>query len=140
MIGMSKKTHTSIVITDTVKLEGYTFQVTEIGNNAFKDSTKLKTVKIGNKLKKIRTKAFANCKKLKKITVGKGLVSIGKQAFSNCRALRTIEVNSSTVKMVDRNAFKGISSKASIKVPKKRVSKYKQIFKKDGRGKKVKIK
>ena len=139
VIGMSKKTHTTITIPNTVTLKGYVFKVTEVGNKAFANSTKLRKVTIKDNVTKIRTKAFYNCKKLTTLKVGKGLTSIGKEAFSKCRILKKITINSSKIKTVGKNAFKEISGKAKIKVPKKQVSKYKGIFKKDGRPKGVKI-
>ena len=139
VIGMSKKTHTTITIPNTVTLKGYVFKVTEVGNKAFANSTKLRKVTIKDNVTKIRTKAFYNCKKLTTLKVGKGLTSIGKEAFSKCKILKKITINSSKIKTVGKNAFKEISGKAKIKVPKKQVSKYKGIFKKDGRPKGVKI-
>lgn len=103
----------------SVKIDGFTFQVTAIS-----------------------AKAFAGCKKLKTVTIGANVRSIGKQAFKNCKKLSKITIRSTklTNGKVGAGAFKGIAKKATIKVPKKKYKAYKKILRKKGAGKKVKIK
>ena len=107
----------SLSIPATVKINGVTYKVTSIANNAFK-----------------------NCKKLRKITIGANVTSIGKNAFSKAKALKTITVKSKKLKKVGKGAFKGIHKKAVIKVPKAKLKKYKKLFKGKGQKKTVKIK
>lgn len=109
---------TSITIPATVDINGYTYKVTEIAPKAFKNNKKLKSVTIGKNVKKIGKEAFYNCKKLKKITI-----------------------KSNVLKSVGKNAIKGINKKATIKVPKKQLKKYKKLFKsKTGYKQSMKIK
>lgn len=136
----AKKTYTSITIPKTVKLNGFTFKVTEIGKNAFKSNKSLKTVKIGDYVTKIGTTAFANCKKLKTVTMGKGIKSIGSKAFYGDKVLKKVVIKSTKITKVYSNAFKGIHKKGVITVPKKKVKQYKKIFKKGGQSATVKIK
>lgn len=135
-----KKTYTSISVPKTVKLNGYTFKVTEIYKNAFKNNTKLKTVKIADNVSKIGSYAFAGCKKLNTVTIGKGLKSIGSKAFYNDNLLKSIVIKSTKVNKVDSKAFSGIHKNAYINVPNKKASAYKKIFKNGGQAKTVKIK
>lgn len=135
-----KRTYTSISVPKTVKLNGYTFKVTEIYKNAFKNNTKLKTVKIADNVSKIGSYAFAGCKKLKLVTIGKGLKSIGSKAFYNDKLLKSIVIKSTKVNKVDSKAFSGIHKNAYINVPNKKASAYKKIFKNGGQAKTVKIK
>lgn len=135
-----KKTYTSISVPKTVKLNGYTFKVTEIYKNAFKNNTKLKTVKIADNVSKIGSYAFAGCKNLKSVTIGKGLKSIGSKAFYNDKLLKSIVIKSTKVNKVDSKAFSGIHKNAYINVPNKKASAYKKIFKNGGQAKTVKIK
>ena len=67
--------------------------------------------------------------------------------FANKKA-KTVSI-SATVKIkgvsykvtgIAKNAFKGITKKTAIKVPKKKVSSYKKIFKSKGLSSKVKVK
>lgn len=111
-----KKTLTSVSIPATVKINGYTFQVTAIGNKAFAGCTKLKSVKIGAKV-----------------------TTIGKEAFSGCKALTSITSSSNVLKAVGSSAFKGISAKAVIKVPAAKLSAYQKLLKGKGQKSSVKI-
>lgn len=112
----TKKTLTSVSIPATVKINGYTFQVTAIGNKAFAKCTKLKSVKIGTKV-----------------------TTIGKEAFSGCKALTSITISSNVLKAVGSSAFKGISAKAVIKVPAAKLSAYQKLLKGKGQKSSVKI-
>lgn len=116
--------------------------VKTIGENAFMGCSKLQTVTMGNNVTSIRAKAFYKCKKLKKITIPSKVNQIGKQAFYGCKSLKTITIKTKklTSKKVGSKAFKGISSKAVIKVPAKKVSTYKKMLRSKGVGSKAKIK
>ncbi len=115
--GATKKV-TKVSIPKTVKIGGITFTVTQIGDNAFKSNTKLKSV-----------------------TIGANVTKIGKNAFSGCKKLSKITIKGSKLKSVGKNAIKGINKKATIKVPKKKLKKYKSLFKsKTGFKKSMKVK
>ena len=116
--------------------------VASIGNSAFYGCSKLKTVNMETNVTTIGKKAFYKCTVLTKITIPSKVNQIGAQAFYGCKKLRTITVKTTklTSKKVGSKAFKGISSKASIKVPKSRLSSYKKILKTKGIGAKVKVK
>lgn len=109
----------NVVIPVGVKINGKTYKVTAIANNAYK----------GNK-------------NLTKITIGSNVSKIGKNAFSGCVNLKkiTIKTTKLTASKVGKNAFKGINKKATIKVPKSKVKTYKKIIKARGISKSVKIK
>lgn len=108
----------SLSIPATVTIDGYTYKVTAIADKAFK-----------------------NNKKLKSVTIGKNVTKIGKKAFSGCKKLKKITIKSTVLKSVGKNAIKNIDKKATIKVPKKQLSKYKKLFKsKTGFKKTMKIK
>ncbi|MCI8507289.1 MAG: leucine-rich repeat protein [Lachnospiraceae bacterium] len=113
----AKKDAASVTVPDTVKIQGKTYKVTSVAENAFKGS-----------------------KKLKSVTVGRNVTSIGKNAFNGCSGLKKVTVKTVKLKSVRKNALKGIHKKAVIKVPKSRLSKYKKLFKGKGQSKTVKIK
>lgn len=154
-----------ITIPNTMKVEGVTYTITAIGKDAFRGNKKITSVKLGNKIKVIESGAFSGCSKLKSLTLGKNVTSIGdkafykckkltkitiptkvkkigKQAFAGCSKLKNITVKTKklTTKSVGDKAFKGIHSKATIKVPGKKLKAYKSLLKKKGVGKKAKIK
>ncbi len=114
----TKNNKKTVKIPKTVKIKGKTYTVTEISAEAFKGNTKLKSV-----------------------TIPEGVTKIGKDAFSGCKNLKMITIKSSKLKTVGKNAIKGIHKKATIKVPKKKLTKYKRLFKtKTGYKKSMKIK
>ena len=108
-----------IIIPDTVTINGEIYKVTKIADNAFK----------GNKT-------------VTNITIGSNVKTIGKNAFSGCKKLKTIVIKSKmlTDKKISKKAFKGISKKTVIKVPKKKMAAYKKLLKKKGLSSKNKIK
>lgn len=113
-----------------------------IGNSAFSGCSKLKTVSFHKSaaLTMIGNSVFNGCKAMKAITLPKKLEAIGSKAFYNCSKLKTIKIQSTVLKKVGKNAFKGIYKKATIKVPKKKLGEYKNLLKKKGQSSKVKIK
>ena len=114
----SKKQKASVTIPDTVTIDEVTYKVTSIAANAFKNNKKLKKVVIGKNVTKIGKKAFYGCSKLKQITV------------------KTTKL---TKKNVGSQAFKGIHKKAAFKVPKKKISSYRKVFRARGAAKTTKV-
>lgn len=125
---------TSVNIPATIKSAGKTYKVTGISEGALENCKKLKKVSIGSNVEEIGEDAFAGCKALTEITIPSSVTSIGEKAFYNCKKLKniTIKTDKLTKKTVGSNAFKGINSKAVIKVPSKVYSSYKKILKKKG--------
>ncbi len=58
----------------------------------------------------------------------------------NCKSLNKITIKATGLKSAGKNALKGISKKAVITVPKKKLKAYKNILKSKGQAKSVKIK
>ena len=160
----NKKAKT-VSIPATVKIDGVTYKVTKVDDNAFKNNktvtkvtvgsniktigknafsgaTKLKTVKIGKNVTTIGSNAFKGCSSLTSVTLGSKATKIGANAFSGCKKLKTIKITSTklTSKTVSKNAFKGLTKATTIKVPKKKLSAYKKLFKQKGLSSKVKVK
>ena len=99
---------TKVTIQDTVKVGNYSFKVTTIGKNAFKNNKKLKSIVIGNNVK-----------------------SIGSNAFSKASKLSSVTFKGTKIVKVGRNAFKGTSSKMKVTVSKKMKSKTLRALKKN---------
>ena len=114
----SKKAKT-VKVPSTITVNGVKCQVTSIAPKAMKGNKKLTKVVIPASVRTIGTQAFAGCKNLKNIT---------------------IQTPYLTKKSVGAKAFKGISDKAVIKVPKKQFKAYQKLLKTKGVSKKVKIK
>lgn len=160
----SKKT--TVTIPDTVTLkDGTVAEVIEIAANAFKNNAKLTKVTVGKNVKTIGNSAFSGCKKLKTANLGSKVAVIGNNAFAKCTSLtgitipktvtsigtkafygdkkcKTITIKSTKLKAktVSKNAFKGITSKTTIKVPKAKKKAYTTLLRKKGLSGKVGIK
>ena len=97
-----------MTIPAVIKVNGVTYKVTSIGAKAFNGNKKLTKVTIGTNIKKISNNAFFKCRSLKTVTIKSVLL---------------------TKKAANKKAFKGISRKMVIKVPKKMMKAYVKMFK-----------
>ena len=86
-------------------------------------------------------------KKVKKLTIpatitiqGKKytVTEIGSKAFSGCKNLKQVTIKSKKITKIGKNAFKNVSKKAVVKVPKSKKKVYKKLLKKAGYKGKVK--
>ena len=109
---------------------------------AFKGNKIIQNVTIGSSITKIGDKAFSGCTALKKIVLPASVKSIGKEAFLKCAKLSNITIKTTklTSKKVGKNAFKGISARAVLKVPARSRKAYTALLKKKGLPAKAKIK
>ena len=92
------------------------------------------------KITSVAANALKGNKKVKTLTIGKNTVKIGKGAFQNCKNLKKIVIKSKKLKKIGSNAFKGISKKAVVKVPKSKKKYYTKLLRASGLPKSVKIK
>lgn len=154
-----------VIVPDKVVINGDTYKVTSVSDSAFKDNETVKAVVIGKNVKTIGRNAFSGCKnleevelpnsittindkafyqctKIKAITIPSKVNKIGKQAFYGCKNLKkiTIKTKKLTSKKVGAKAFKGTSSKATVKVPKSKVNAYKKLLKAKGLSSKATVK
>ena len=120
--GLNKK-QTKVTIPATVKINGVTCKVTQIGKNAFKGYSKLKT-----------------------LTIGKNVTTIGANSFNGCKKLSKVTFKGTAVKTIKSGAFKKTSSKITVSVPKslkkntKKANAFKKKLIKSGMSKKLKLK
>ena len=105
-----------------------------IGKQAFYNCTGLKSVTLPAKLTAIGDKGFYKCTSLGSIVIPSKVNKIGKSAFYGNRKLKKITVKSTklTNKNVGANTFKGTDSKATVRVPGKKLSSYRKLFKSKG--------
>ena len=115
--------------------------VVAIGDNAFKGYIYLKKLIVGSNVKSIGKNAFYGCKSLSNVAIGKNTRRIGDNCFSKCSNLRKMDIYSTylTKTSVRKCAFKGIYSKALIKVPARCLKSYKSLMVLRGISKKAKI-
>lgn len=108
----------TVVVPDTVVVNGMTYKVTSIEKKAFGTAKKIKTIVLGKNVKSIKKDAFAGCKTLRKIIV---------------------KTKKLTKKTVAKKAFRGVRKNVRIVVPKKKKQAYRKLFYQRGLNKKVKI-
>ena len=97
------------VVPATVKYKGTKYKITVISSGAFK-----------------------NCKKIKNVTIGKNVKLIGKNCFQNCHKLKKITVKSKILRKTGKNSLKKTNRKLKIVCNKKKIKKYRKIFKNKG--------
>ena len=104
---------------------GMSGQQTE--QNGGKEQNKVENEKIGRS-------AFENCKNLTKVTVnGSKLQTISKNAFKGDKKLKNISLKKvKSLKKVEKAAFKGVSKKVTVKVPKNKKKAYSKLLAKGG--------
>lgn len=137
-VGLGSAKPAKATIPKTVKIGGRAFKVTSVAKNAFK-KTKITSVSIGDNVKAIGVSAFEGCTKLSEATLEKGISEMSGNAFKNCKKLGNITIKSVKLKKVGKNALKGVKSTAKIKVPAKKLSAYKKLFKNKEQNKKVRV-
>ena len=82
-----------IVIPIIVSYNNTDYNVTSIGDGAFKDCSGLTSVTIGNGVTSIGKNAFYGCSGLESITIGNSVTSIDFMAFSGCNNIRYVELH-----------------------------------------------
>ena len=90
----SNKYSGDVTIPSTVIYDGTTYNVTRIGNEAFRDCIDLTSVTIPNSVTSIESGAFYGCSGLTSITIPNSVTAIVSSAFSNCSGLEAITVES----------------------------------------------
>lgn len=132
----------TVTIPAKAKVDGVSYGVTSIADNAFKNNKKITKVVIGNNIVSIGKNAFAKCTKLVSVIIGKNVIKIGKDAFAGCKKLKKIVIKTKklTKKSVAKGAFRSVGKKVVVQVPKSEYKAYKKLLRAKGLSKKVKIK
>ena len=89
--------------------------VQTIGNSAFFNCYKLTSVTISDSVRTIGEGAFELCSRLTSVTIPNGVISIGTSAFGSCHGLTSIAIPGS-VTSIGSNPFYNCSKLTSIKV------------------------
>ena len=106
-----------VTVPATVTFDGKTFNVTEIGKYAFRNSAEMTSVKLPESLVKIGNAAFSKCNGLKEVTVPNSVTMIDGMAFNDNPNLVKITLSDKLVE-IGSNAFLGVVAMKSITLPK----------------------
>lgn len=103
--------------------------VTTIGQYAFYGCEKFTSVTLGSRVTTIGKGAYKKCTSLTAVTIGAGVKTIGESAFESCKKLKTVAIKTTKLSKVCKNAFKGVASNVTFKIPKKKYTAYVKAIK-----------
>ena len=89
--------------------------ITQIGENAFADVEKLKSITLSPSVNEIKNGAFKNCTSLESINLN-SVNTIGESAFSGCTSLRNVTL-SNEITTISKDLFKNCESLERIMIP-----------------------
>lgn len=96
-----------------------------IGEEAFKDCSKMTDFTCTDNVERIGELAFSGCSALKSLTISSSVKTIDKEAFKDCSALDSIRVNAVTPPTLGENVFPGLTcSGVRLYVPRKSYNDY----------------
>ena len=95
---------TSCTVPATVSYKSVTFNVTEIGDEAFAYCSGLTSVTIGNSVTTIGNNTFYGCSSLTSVTIPNSVTTIGEGAFYGCYGLTSVTIPNS-VTTIEYSAF-----------------------------------
>ena len=94
----------------------YGYDVTEIGENAFKNCDGITSLEIGSKVTKIGKMAFYGCSGLTSMSIPNSVTYVGDLAFCDCSGLTSLSIGSN-VQDIRSAAFSGCSALTSVIIP-----------------------
>ncbi len=103
-------------IPTTAIINGNSYSITSIGDDAFKDCSSLKSVTIPNSVTSIGYRAFAYCENLASVIIPNSVTSIGNRAFAYCEKLASVTISINVMSIGD-DTFRECKNLASITIP-----------------------
>lgn len=111
----SKDTLTSVIIPETVNIDGKTARVTNVCSEGFAMCKSLRTIKMPASITDIEQRGFMGCESLESIVLHEGILSIGQEAFEGCSSLTSIHIPASA-KNIGFAVFAGCSKLSEVSV------------------------
>ena len=90
--------------------------VTAVGEGAFSNCSKLKSVVLPKGLKELKSSLFSGCSALEKISIPDSVKTLGEGVFSGCAALKEVKIPGE-VTVIPKNAFSGCAALESVSIP-----------------------
>ncbi len=105
----SSYNNSRIDIPSTVEIEGTTYSVIRIADNAFSQCGKLTILTIPKSVTSIGNSAFNGCKSFTSFVVPEGVTSIGNYVFSDCYALQIVILPSTLTEIGTGNFSRSVA-------------------------------
>lgn len=102
-----KNTQGKVTIPDTVIIDGTTFKVCELADNILQDNLSVKTITMGDNIKKIGAGFCSGAEKLTTLKLSKSLEKAGSFFLYYCKALDTIKFEGTNLQEVEGGSFWG---------------------------------
>lgn len=115
---MSGEYSGEVIIPETVTYSDTVYNVSAIGNNAFRGCAYLRNPQIPTSVTSIGDNAFHGCTRLTSINIPQSIISIGKYAFYNCTGLTSVNIPQSVIS-IGNFAFRYCNGLSSITVDSK---------------------
>ena len=90
--------------------------VNAVGEGAFSNCSKLKSVVLPKGLKELKKSLFSGCSALEKISIPDSVKTLGNGVFSGCAALKEVKIPGE-VTVIPKNAFSGCTSLEGVSIP-----------------------
>ncbi|MCQ2218282.1 MAG: leucine-rich repeat domain-containing protein [Paludibacteraceae bacterium] len=107
-----------IQIRSSISVNGKSYTVTAITEDAFYACAEMTAIYIPNTVKTIGATAFYSCTGLTEVEIPNGVDSIAPRAFYKCNGLKTVDLSNTTLKTFGEYAFAECYSLQNIYLPK----------------------
>ena len=107
---------TTATIPSTIVVSSNTYNVTSIGDNAFRDCATLTSITIPNSVTTFGTFAFRNCTSLTSVSIPNSVTTFGTNIFNGCTALASVMLPTNLLE-IPIGCFTGCASLSAISIP-----------------------
>ena len=105
----------NVVIPATVEIDGESYAVVSIEDEAFYGNEQVESVAIPSTVTTIGESAFKGCSNLESVSIPSSVTSIGDRAFSRCSSLTSVEIPAS-VQNVGKYTFYQCTNLANVEI------------------------
>lgn len=118
-VGISRAASGSIEILSSVTstIDGKSYEVTSIGENAFLNCAGVTSVTIPNTITLIDNYSFSGCSGITSIVIPDSVKTIENNAFNSCTILKSVTIGNNVTRISDQ-AFQNCTSLITITIPK----------------------
>ena len=105
-----------VTIPETIQLNGITYKVVGIGEDAFYECPNMKSISLPNSITYVSKQAFRLCEGLDSISLPDNIIAIGESAFLDCNNICDLKLPNK-LNAIRREAFGGCEKIESLTLP-----------------------